>query len=103
MTNTKPATPLHTPLPWTHREGGNAYYKIQAGNRHVATVWTDGRIDAKPVQLLPVEANAAYIVHACNAYPELVRELRLCNVNEQGEQKRNTVIGRLLAKLGDDK
>ena len=93
MKATKPATPL----PWTQE-------KLDEFNGYTAIMGAHGMGICRVLRNgdpLAADTNAAYIVHACNAYPELVRELRLCNLNEQGEQKQNTVVGRLLAKLGE--
>lgn len=59
-------TPNHTPLPWVAEEGF-----VYAGNLRIADCFCDDQPDLPPET---EEANAAYIVTACNAYPELVRE-----------------------------
>jgi hypothetical protein len=106
---TKPATPL----PWTMRatqESSYAAFKIGApSNRTIAAV-LDGNANAA--------ADAAYIVAACNAYPQLVadrqeliaalRELHRC-MEWHGQQGHHVAMDAkatydaraLLARLGE--
>lgn len=92
-TNNKPATAL----PWEYWESTNAddpaYNRIDgathAGVANIAA-WADGAQDA------------AYIVHAANAYPELVAALRACIHNDQNNMRAGSAEARaLLAKLGE--
>ena len=97
-----------TPLPW-------AIDLVQT--RRVMFRGTHRIISASAVPALAFdEREAAYIAHAANAYPKLVealrkaiRELRIENVNADGEQKPNTPIAivnedfaALLRSLGEE-
>ena len=65
----KPATPL----PWSVDNGGDGEIEIWSpseGARLIATVGDGLNVNADD------EKNAAYIVAACNAYPELVAALQ---------------------------
>lgn len=66
-----------TPLPWDvailgHPEPGGT--DISAGRRLVANAggYNDCQEDTRDINI----ANAAYIVHACNAYPDLLAALK---------------------------
>ena len=77
MTTIKPATPL----PWSLTE----------------RMTIDANLGAHS---FPIGANAAYIVHACNAYPELVAELKYALYLERSK-KYAARLQALLAKLGE--
>ena len=94
MNTIKPATPLPwKPTPWerdcsivaTHPQG------------HIVPVCSVGSF--------PIEhriSDAAYIVTACNAYPELVAALRKVEAWNAGQDSpRDFGIDALLAKLGE--
>ena len=107
MTNTKPATPL----PWaTHKQYSDR--RVEFG-----TVDLNGDGDYSGEGYTPQDA--AYIVAACNAYPELVAALRELHAIDERKliavRKRPYAIGAgavdervrrnraLLARLGEDK
>ena len=93
MNTTKPATPLPWSTgPWIDSSGHGVYRKIGNGPDRVAAVTVYGRkrnsdkpmytrkADGSYSGTIPqadADANAAYIVHAANAYPELVAALRM--------------------------
>lgn len=78
MNDTEPTT-AHTPLPWAWSPSGStmAGYSQSFGilgplptlTNLIAGIFNDG-IGGQPV----AEANARYIVTACNAHPALIRE-----------------------------
>ena len=100
MTTTKPATPL----PWKYGELSESVISLRG---QLACSVDDCGADAAQ--------NAAYIVHACNAYPELVAALReiqgyagllVPTKDSPDAAKRDHImetIRDLLAKLGEDK
>ena len=96
MTTTKPATPL----PWVVSDA--IICPDEADEDQAAQAWIADCRTPKGDQ------NAAYIVHACNAYPELVAALRLVALNGM-DSAINHWPGRvcaeaaraLLAKLGE--
>lgn len=61
-----PAVAPATPLPWV-REVTRFKVNVLAERKVVSAT---GRVDAD------AQADAAYIIHACNAYPKLIAELR---------------------------
>jgi hypothetical protein len=88
----KPASPL----PWTNKERGNTFhtYAIKDGeSRNVCT--------------LTSEENAAYIAHACNAYPKLVEALRKIKERTDGSRDFDAaaeaayITSTVLAELGE--
>lgn len=90
-------SPLHTPLPWNI--GKKACYDL--------TIWGHNR-KTIPVALVPKggriseerDANAAYIVKACNAHPKLVKALKtLIDGEKLGCQYAEALA--LLASLGE--
>jgi len=61
----------HTPTPWAAVPGEESViYSPQAGGRAVA------RTLANPDPTWPAEANAAFIVRACNAHDEMLAALK---------------------------
>ncbi|WP_442577841.1 hypothetical protein ACSBOB_20050 [Mesorhizobium sp. ASY16-5R] len=72
----------HTPTPWAVVENDGAYmkqadnakYRIEAQNpqEHVVALI----VSDLPDDVLPAEANAAFIVRACNAHDQLVEALK---------------------------
>ena len=85
--NTKPATPLPYEA-HTNPDKRTAEILSKAGTV-VGTVSADC---------------AVYIVHACNAYPELVAALRgMIASNAEHAPAYKAVCAGLLAKLGEDK
>ena len=69
-------TPKHTPGPWKleyHPTSGRFTGDVLAPNgSEICTTWGH----AQHRELFDKEANAAYIAHACNLHPELVRALK---------------------------
>ena len=93
-----------TPLPWECPGLDADEYVICASpkgkRRTIAHVYRHTDLGIKR------EDNAAYIVHACNAYPELVAALRNCwadcmNGSEDALGGSIEIIEALLAKLGE--
>ena len=73
---TTPTAKPATPLPWEMTRDSYAVMRIWGADGYdVACTKGDGSIPIKGRY-----DNAAYIVHACNAYPELVAALRGLNV-----------------------
>ena len=96
----------HTPGPWmpalTSLSKSLRIYtcvsgeSTRAGNEIASVPVLSGQPGGTPFDMLPttVQANANLIAAA----PDLLRELRLLNVDENGEQKRNTPAWRVIAK-----
>ncbi len=85
-TNHKPATPL----PWSVliEDGANAIC---------------GRIDPVTGKAIPRGRDVAYIAHAANAYPQLVRALREAadNLDYRGGKERADAYRAILRELGE--
>ena len=116
MTTTKPATPL----PYSHEldmlhPRGNQWV-ISVVDEHRALKSTVAKLNTNLIapEHGDAEQHAAYIVHACNAYPELVAALRnmqanahlgVCNSLNKEVQALHSLhedqIIALLAKLGE--
>ncbi len=69
----------HTPTPWVIKDG----YKIYSENVSVAFVSSPFNIDGTFTHIdamgLDKEANAAFIVRACNAHDALIKALFECH------------------------
>ena len=65
----------HTPLPWREKYYG-APDIVSAKGEHICTVdtddWNENQADMEEANQIKNEANAEFIVKACNAYPKLV-------------------------------
>ena len=81
----KPATPL----PWYQHTSADQFKKPVIVSRPGAGRGCVTRIVEFPSNLSCEQANAAYIVHACNAYPELVAALRECLTDDGAAAERN--------------
>lgn len=82
MTAPKPATPL----PWEFEDlkqdwEGDASYTIKSSERLLCIAQ-----DAQYYNSAPDKEDAAYIVHAANAYQKLIEALRFYANTEYGEQ-----------------
>ena len=80
------STPTHTPGPWQIQPSRWPYHggiEVCAGDSTVAVMYREvGYDDWQDVEPLPqAEANAAFIVSACNAHEELVEALRIARQN----------------------
>ena len=74
----KPATPL----PWGTDYSTACYWDVIAGGKQLCTLFDDDGNEANGYRtqsgysVHQAEQDAAYIAHACNLYPELVRALK---------------------------
>ncbi len=87
----------HTPLPWAAQQGGNCSriwgYGTQPLNYPVAVCERDP-IDINGTH----EANAEFIVRACNAHDDL---LVACKAMVQAAQQRDPALGGVAATLAE--
>lgn len=106
----KPATSL----PWKAGEydedGG---YDCMTGAIDIGPICLDGARygqkwchDITEEQLAAIKNDAAYIVHACNAYPKLVEALRIMEIESReggqwNHRDHNENCRAILAKLGE--
>lgn len=99
----------HTPLPWAIKDIGDMQIltSVEAGKRGICSTggYSDNRDHSAHDES---EANAAYIVKACNAFPELVgalkeaiSELEEATVCCLGEDYNNPKFNDILEKLGE--
>ena len=89
-------------LPWVQHEQGdaNSYVLLKAdGKTWVVAFLLNGEQTTEAQR-----QNAAYIVHACNSYPELVGEIRAwLPVNPADDGSQDAAMRALLTKLGEAK
>ena len=82
----------HTPGPWCWRDH-SATYAGTIGDTYGHAI-CDMACSYSSLPMAELQANARLIA----AGPELLRELRLLNLDQNGEQKRNTPAWRVIAK-----
>lgn len=73
MTKQTPATPL----PWHTQLGSESFYRIHERRLVTSGRGLEGTHISKMMHDERGEKDAAYIAHACNAYPKLVEVLRM--------------------------
>jgi hypothetical protein len=64
-------------LPWTMETDGHKFWIDDSAGLSVADLYHTGSRTIYISRKYNDEANAAYIVHACNLYPELVEALEV--------------------------
>jgi hypothetical protein len=94
----------HTALPWTVHRFNPDEIRILSDSSHVAIVlWTESRTPGGTIEFEQREANAEYIVRACNAFPDLLaacKELLVLASAYSPERKaENGVIARANAAI----
>ena len=90
---TKPATPL----PWTVPIGPIAEIVHDAPNEKALVI-----ADCIGTECVRKQ-NAAYIVHACNAYPLMIERIKIVLGEQSTDQHTRDVLGALLRSLREDK
>lgn len=70
----------HTPLPWRIEDvrtpGGDYYWQIMGSGKAVTSIHACREGDTTPEERAENDANAAFIICACNAHEDLVAALK---------------------------
>lgn len=92
----------HTPTPWEHLPDEEGSPIVGAGQRicdmDCRSFSDDESFESQTAQM---EADAAFIVRACNAHDELVAALKHAEKMLERHGEASTMIGEALAKAGE--